>query len=163
MVPRFIGLALLGACATSQAHPLDVRPDTVAVRRLQTRRYETRDEVMVLRAAGALLQDHGFTLDSSEHRLGVLIASKDRMAIEWGDYMLAILSDSPYQHHQRLRASVVTYPVGDKSLAVRVTFQRILWNSAGHESNRESMNDPEYYLEFFRKLSKAILLEAHEL
>ena len=163
MVPRFIGLALLGACATSQAHPLDVRPDTAAVRRLQTRRYETRDELMVLRAAGALLQDHGFTLDSSEHRLGVLIASKDRMAIEWGDYMLAILSDSPYQHHQRLRASVVTYPVGDKSLAVRVTFQRIVWNSAGRESNRESMDDPEYYLEFFRKLSKAILLEAHEL
>ena len=160
---RLFVLALLGACATSQAHPLDVRPETAALRKLQTRRYDTRDEVLVLRAAGALLQDHGFTLDSSEHRLGVLIASKDRPAIEWGDYMLAVLTDSPYQHHQRLRASVVTYPVGEKSVAVRVTFQRIVWNSAGVESKREAMDEPEYYVEFFRKLSSALFLEAHEL
>jgi len=154
---------MLSACTTSQAHPLDVRPDTVARRMQQTRRFETCHEETILRAAGALLQDHGFTLDSSEHRLGVLIASKDRMAVEWGDYLVALFSDSPYQHHQRLRASVVTHPVGDRSVAVRVTFQRIVWNSAGQESRRESMDDPAYYIEFFDKLSRALLLEAQDL
>ena len=66
---------------------------------------------------------------------------------------------------QRLRASVITRPVGDDggSIAVRVTFQRIVWNTQNRVSKAEALKDPEQYQEFFQKLSKAVFLEAHEI
>lgn len=163
-------LALACGCATAPPrHPLDPHPRTVAQRRMQTRRFETTDEILVMQASSALLIDHGFTIDTSEHRLGVLVASKDRKAVETGQVILAIIagalsnSDVPYDHHQKMRASIVIRPVGKKSLAVRATFQRIVWNTHGQISRREALNDPEIYTEFFAKLAKALFLEAHEL
>ncbi|MHC4136817.1 MAG: hypothetical protein ACYS0K_17810 [Planctomycetota bacterium] len=167
---RWMVLAALACgCATTPRHPLDPHPRTVAQRRMQTRRFETTDEILILQASSALLVDHGFTIDTSEDRLGVLVASKDRKAIEAGQVILSIIagalskSDVPYDHHQKMRASIVTRRVGKKSLAVRATFQRIVWNNHGQISKREPLNDPEIYTEFFAKLAKALFLEAHEL
>ena len=55
------------------AEPFAVPPAAAAQRVMQSRRYETRDEVRVLRASGALLMDLGFTIDKSEETLGVLV------------------------------------------------------------------------------------------
>lgn len=155
-------MLLLAACAAPR-HPLDVDPATVAQRRMQTRRFDTADEIRVLRASGALLQDLGFTMDNSDARVGVLVASKDRSAVEVGDVLVSILLRSSWDSKQKLRASIVTRPVGSRSLAVRATFQRLVWNTDGRVTRLEGLNEPEFYVEFFEKLSKALFLEAHEL
>ena len=164
-----LGLLLAACESTSSSHPLSPRTGVVEQRRMQTRRFDTADEVHVLKASGALLQDLGFHVEASEDQLGVLTASKDRSAIVTGEVVFAVIasgllrSDVPYDHHQKLRASIVTHRVGKKSLSVRATFQRVVWNNHGQISKREAINDPEIYREFFNKLSRALFLEAHDL
>lgn len=46
---------------------------------------------------------------------------------------------------------------------VRVTFQRIIYNTAGQITLTEQLNDPELYQQFFDRLSQALFLEAHEI
>lgn len=165
-----LALLLAGCVYATEASsaPFATPPAAAAQRVMQSRRYETRDELQVLRASGALLIDLGFTIDKSEETLGVLVASKNRTAVETGQVVVAVFlsalagADVPYDHHQKLRASVVVRPTGQKSLVVRVTFQRVVWDTHGNVSKREAMNRPEYYQEFFEKLSKALFLEAHE-
>jgi len=162
-------LAIAGCRITmTKPKPPFAIPEAAAAQRvMQTRRFDTRDEARALRASAALLMDLGFTVDCAEDGLGVLVASKDRGAIETGQFITAIIisaltgADVPYDHHQKLRASIVTHRAGEKSIAVRATFQRIVWDTHGVISKREQLNDPEHYQEFFAKLSKALFLEAH--
>ncbi|MCK6458655.1 MAG: hypothetical protein L6Q95_02015 [Planctomycetes bacterium] len=169
---RAAAMALLLAGCTVTAVPPDavfaVPPDAAAKRVRQSRRYDTRDEALVLRASAALLMDLGFISNKSEESLGVLVASKERTAVETGQVIAALVIGAlagtyvPYDDHQRLRASVVTHPSGQKSVVVRVTFQRIVWDTSGQVTKREQLDRPEYYQEFFERLSKALLLEAHD-
>jgi hypothetical protein len=69
-------------------------------------------------------------------------------------------SDAPHDSHQNLRVSVVTRLSGEKSVVVRATFQRVVWNTRGQITRREALNDPEIYQEFFEKLSTSLVLEA---
>jgi hypothetical protein len=71
----------------------------------------------------------------------------------------------PVEKNPKIRASVATRPAGEtaKSTAVRVTFQRIVWNEQNQITRQERLNDPAAYQEFFDKLSKAVFLEAHQL
>ncbi|WP_294488203.1 hypothetical protein [uncultured Mailhella sp.] len=46
---------------------------------------------------------------------------------------------------------------------VRVTFQRIIFDTAGQITRAEQINDPAIYREFYDKLSKSVFLEAHEI
>jgi hypothetical protein len=161
---------LLAGCAgagKAPREPFAVPPAAAAQRVMQSRRYDTRDETQVLKASGALLMDLGFTVDKSDESLGVLVASKDRSAVETGQVALFVFAalfgaNLPYDDRQKLRASVVTHPAQKKSIVVRVTFQRIVWDSGGLVSKREQLNNPEQYQEFFEKLSKALFLEAHD-
>ncbi|MFQ5958645.1 MAG: hypothetical protein ACE5LF_04680 [Alphaproteobacteria bacterium] len=167
-----IALPLLaGGCATKiPDDALKLTEESLELRQLQTRRFDTGDEGMLLSAIAAVLQDLGFTLDESEPDIGVVVASKDRDAVEAGQVALAIFvallgSSMPIDKHQKMRASVVTWPLGDESreTAVRVTFQRLVWNDRGVLWKRQTLDDPQAYQEFFARLSKAIFLEAHSI
>lgn len=163
--------ALLGACATGvPQEALRINEQTFAERRMQTRRFETADEKMMLSAVAGLLQDLGFNLDESETRLGVVVGSKTRDATEAGQVAFAIFAAvfgvyQPIDDRQLLRASVITRPVGENGqhIAVRVTFQRIVWSTDKQVTRAEALKDPAQYQEFFDKLSKAVFLEAHEI
>jgi hypothetical protein len=162
---------LLTGCVSlsTPREPFAIPPAAAAQRLMQSRRFDTRDEAHLLRASSALLKEYGFTVDKSDEGLGVLVASKERSATETGQVIAAIIvgvftgADMPIDDRQRMRASVVTRPVGQRSVVARVTFQRIVWNTHGQISKREQINEPEYYEEFFAKLAKALLLEAHGL
>ena len=125
----------------------------------------------MLSASAQVLQDLGFSLDESETKLGVIVASKDRDATEAaqvvGALLLAVLigASVPWDTNQKIRASLVTRVVNPSQpyTAVRVTFQRIVWNTQGQISKLEELADPEMYQGFFDKLSKAVFLEAHQI
>ena len=164
--------AVLFACVpTIPKEALRLSPESLAQRQIQTRRFDTSDETEILSACAGLLQDLGFNLDESESRLGVIVASKERSAVEAGQVVLSVLAAlltgvaTPVDEVQKMRACVVSKPAGEKkeNTAVRVTFQRIVWDTNGRITKLETLNDPKAYEEFFDKLSKAVFLEAHEI
>lgn len=165
-----IFLFSVGCAAKIPPEALIWNQETLEERQLQTKRFDTNDETMVLQAVAGLLQDLGFNIDESETKLGLIVASKDRDATDGGQVALAIFvallggGATPIDKDQKLRASVVTFPASDEqSMNVRVTFQRIVWNTHGQVSKTEALKDPESYKEFFDKLSKSIFLEAHDI
>lgn len=48
-------------------------------------------------------------------------------------------------------------------VALRVTFQRLIFNTKRQITRRESIKDDKIYHEFFTKLSKSVFLEAHNI
>lgn len=166
-----IGILFTAGCQTIPKDALSLSPESLAQRQMQTRKYETKDEAKILSACAGLLQDLGFSLDESETKLGVITSSKMRSAVNAGQQVgmvfLALLGGGimPTDKEQKMRASVITQPVGEHGeyIAVRVTFQRIVWNTQGRVTVSESLIDPKIYQEFFDKLSKSIFLEAQEI
>jgi hypothetical protein len=149
--------------------PVTLASETLKDRKLQTRRYDTNDETLILQSVIGLLQDLGFIIDETAPELGVVVASKDRDARDGGEIALSIFvlvmtgRATSVNQNQKLRASVVTFPSKNKNeMNVRVTFQRVIWNTSGRVTRSEAMREPKLYQEFFSKLSKAVFLEAHE-
>jgi len=161
----------LYGCASIPKDALTLTQESLKQRQIQTRKYETKDEAKILSACAGLLQDMGFNIDEGETKLGVIVASKMRSAVSAGQQVGAILvallggGVMPTDKEQKMRASIITRPVGENSkhIAVRVTFQRIVWNTTGQITVREGLTDHKIYQEFFDKLSKSIFLEANEI
>lgn len=168
LVPAVV---LFGCAAKIPKEALELTPESLKLRQLQTRRFDSKDEKALLAAGAGVLQDLGFTLDESETKLGVIVASKDRSAVETGQVIGSVILMAltgvpvPWDKNQKIRASLVTKPAGTdvESTLVRVTFQRIVWNTEGRISKTEPLDEPEFYQEFFERLSKAVFLDAHEL
>jgi len=161
-----LALLLAGCASKIPKEALELRPDSLELRGLQTRVFETTDEKSLLTAGAGVLQDLGFGIDESETELGVIVGSKERSARDTGQIIGALAVTAIFRVHvatdkdQRIRASLVTSPHTEDKTALRVTFQRVIWNSDGKVSKTESVEDPEIYQEFFEKLSKAVFLEA---
>ena len=148
---------------------------TVADRQLSQRRYDTRDEVLLLQAGASVLQDLGFQIDQTSPGSGMLLASKDRGAIESGQVagqmLLALLAaasktryDPTYDRDQTIRVSLTTRPAPDqRAILVRVKFQRNVRTNRGTTSQLETIEDARIYQEFFDKLSQATFLQAQDI
>jgi len=164
-------LALMVGCAAKiPPEALQWTSETLKERQLQTRRFDTTDETLILQSVAGLLQDLGFNIDESETKLGIIVGSKDRDATDGGQVAAAVLiallggGAMPVDKNQKLRASVVSSPTSTgNAMNVRVTFQRIVWNTQGQVTKTEPLDDPKFYQEFFEKLSKSVFLEAHEI
>lgn len=160
----------LVACATNvPREALTLSPESLADRQLQTRIFYTNDEMKLLTASAALLQDLGFTIDQSEVKCGVIVCSRHRDVTDTGEVVLSVALAvllgvyRPVDRNQKVMASLVTKPLDDKRIAVRITFQHIVWNTENQITKRERVNEPEIYQEFFSKLSKSVFLTAHEI
>jgi len=171
--PGFLFLLLssvfLAACHSSiPDDALRLDGESLKQRRIQTRYYQTDNETKVLTACAALLQDLGFNIDESEPRLGTITGSKNRSAVSAGQVVGSVIAaffgfNVPWDKSQNMRVCVVTTPVEEKKIIlVRVTFQRIVWNTAGQISKREGLTEPGIYQEFFARLSKSLFLQAQE-
>ena len=170
-------LSIGGCLATIPKKLFVVSDDNLQMRQLQMRQFETTNEVEVLSACAGALQDMGFTLDASETSLGLVVASKNRDAIDAAQVALATTavalaaltgtSSNAFSYidkEQKVRVSVVSKLNAEESRTiVRVTFQRIVWNNIGNISRMETLNKPELYQGFFDRVSKAIFLEEQEI
>jgi hypothetical protein len=186
---------LVAGCATVSDNSMQLSADSLQLRQLQTRRIDGIDEKALLAACVGVLQDLGFNIDESETRLGVIVASKNRSAVDLGDAVGDMVVDSlfeaaldamfdallgdnwddddededediVYDVTQKIRASIVTRPAVDSSgqrledaQILRITLQRLVWDSEGEIAHAESIDDPEIYQKFFDRLSKSIFLE----
>lgn len=179
------GCLFVGGCQTLPDTAMELPPEALKLRQLQTRRVEGIDEKALLAATVGVLQDLGFNIDESETQLGVIVASKKRSAIDSGDIVSsslesllfgmleALLSgdhesegDINFDVTQKIRVSVVTRPALDSSgqprkdaQVIRVTIQRMVWDDEGNLTHAEPIEDPKVYQKFFDRLSKSIFLE----
>ena len=230
-------MAMLAGCGPQiPRDALQLSPESLYSRQIQTRRFDTTDKAAMLSAATGVLQDLGFSIEEAEVPLGVLVGSKKRDASSTsqlaGAFILAALGGGsvPVDSHQVIRVSMVMRESGsagkssvnlpseadlrsiradmeksvaaslrkihsrevseqvarqaaDKALAqlrqdlnsllsvqagsgesvVRVTFQRIIYDTTGGVTRAEQINDPAIYRDFYEKLSKSVFLEAHEI
>lgn len=172
-----VALCLVAAsgCATIPKDALVLAPDSLERRQLQTRRIDGVSEKDLLSAAAGVLQDLGFNIDESETRLGVIVASKDRSAFTAtqlaGAIALAVFGVSTsIDKTQKIRVSLVTRPAlaadgspRPDSQLLRITIQRMVWNTANQITRIESIEEPEIYRAFFERLSKSVFLEVQEI
>ena len=147
---------------------LELSPETIADRQLQTRVFETDNESRLLEASAAVLQDLGFTIDESEVKCGVIVCSRDRNVAELYDVGLSILAslffiDYEYATRQKVLASLITRPLEANRIAVRITFQHLVWDTQKDLIKNERINEPEIYQEFFSKLAKSVFLTGQEI
>lgn len=165
-------LMLIFVTACNQTIPkeaLQLHKESIELRQLQTRSFSTKKEKDLLIAGAGVLQDLGFNIDESETALGVVVGSKDRDAKEAGQIAGAIAMavlfgvNTPVDNNQKIRASLITAPAGKNKTNLRITMQRVVWNTQGQISKTQSIIEPEIYQEFFSKLSKAVFLEANEI
>lgn len=161
-----------------------MKPESQVHKAAQTRYFDTADDIELLSASAAVLQDTGFQVTESVHQLGFLRATKERSARERGQsiarFFIVLFSMGgyvmPIDLHQKIEASIVARPVNEDATRheVRIQFYRIVWkgdgsiNSQHHseyippgEQRMEMIRDPLIYQQFFAKLSKAVFLEAH--
>ncbi len=165
-------VAMLSGCATKiPKGALELSPEDLSKKQLQSRVFETTDEKQILAASAALLQDLGFNLDESCTDLGLVTSSKNRSAVEAGQVagaiVVAILFGVavPIDKEQKIRASLVTRHVGENKerILVRLTLQRVVWNDRNQVSKAETISDPQIYQEFFNKLGQSVFLEAQSI
>jgi hypothetical protein len=159
----------VAACRTGiPKEALMLSPESLQDRQLQTRIFETDNEASLLTAAAAVLQDTGFTIEDSEVESGLIVFSRVRDVTDYREIMqsLALMFIGVYHPHattQKVLASLVTKPLDNKRIAVRITFMHIVWNKDNVIMKKERLNDPEIYEAFFSKLSKSVFLIAHDI
>lgn len=164
-----IALFTLTSCQTIPKDALQLKGPTLEVRQMQSRKFDSKEEKKVLMACGSLLQDLGFNITESDANSGLVVGQKDRSAVEAGQVIAKILiaglggGNMLIDKNQRLKASIVTRPLDSKSISVRVTFQRYVFNEINQMTRAEPLNDPKQYQEFFEKLSKSLFLNAQTL
>ena len=167
-------LLLVTGCQTGiPADALDLKPDSLDRRQLESRRFDGGKEADILSACSGVAQDLGFTIDEAETKLGVMVCSKNREASDTGSRVaMAVLfganAANSMDRSQKIRLCIVVKPVQAKAGAptqyvVRATFQRMVWNSYGQLTRLEGLREPELYQQFFEKLSKSVFLEAHKI
>ena len=161
----------VGKDEVNAADVLKLEPESMAQRQLQTRKYSTTAEEKIRNACISVLQDSGFTVENTDAKLGTILASKQREAVESGQVAGALIIAVifgvaiPIDKNQSMFASIVVSPAASEKNAslVRITFSRLVWNDRGAVSKAERLEDPEVYQTFFTKLSKGLFLEAQSI
>jgi len=162
---------LIGVVGCSHSPPKNaLRADSTVLedRQTQSRKFGTKDEVLLLTAASDVLQDMGYSIKSTEKDLGLVTAFKMADAEEQGEkvasILLSILLLTPVAHdeEQRIWVNFVTTPSTTQTdqYVARVTFQRQVFNSQGFLTRTEVLRHPKLYQKFFQNLSQAIFMEA---
>lgn len=167
-------VAILGGCAGIPPDALEMTPDTLERRQLESRRFAGGKPGDILAACAGVAQDLGYNIDESEPKLGVIVASKQREASSGGArFAMALLAGAnaanSMDRSQTIRVGIVAKPAPGQEnkpggdWVVRATFQRVAVNSYGQVTRLEWLNDPELHQQFFEKLSKAVFLEAQKI
>jgi hypothetical protein len=172
-----IACAVLPACMPGEIpkETLQFAVETPARRSLESRSFETADEAKLLSDGAGVLKELGYTIDTRSDELGFVGATKKGSAYNVAEIaasaataivtQVAGLGGSmpAYSKDQSLRAALVATRAGDGALVLRITLQRVVWDSEEKVAKTELLTDPASYTEFFAKLAKASGLEAHGL
>ncbi|MBK8288181.1 MAG: hypothetical protein IPK95_05675 [Cellvibrionales bacterium] len=75
----FVLSAFLAGCVSIPPDAFKLSQSSLEIRKMQTRKFETKDEVELLSAGAAQLQDMGYLIDETEKMLACLLLPRMRM------------------------------------------------------------------------------------
>ena len=152
---------------------MQLHPQSLQKRQLQSKRFSTLDESNMLIASIEVLQDMGFMINETESKLGMIIAEKNRetdnrtQRIALVTLKILAGAEKPLRGVESshvIRAALVTTPdKSKKNTTVRINFQRQVFDMEGNLVKSDAVHEDDLYIGFFAKLSKSVFLEAHEI
>ena len=161
-------IVVLGSCVQIPKDALRLSPSSLEDRQLQSRVYEDVSEAQILSAGVGIIQDLGAKITETETDLGLIVGEKMRDATDPGQIVgaifLALLGSSvAIDKQQKIEFSLVTTPASSqrdsRRWLVRLTIQRIVWNTQNQVSRIEAVKVLEMFQGFFEKLDKSLFLE----
>lgn len=123
---------LTGCFASNSTHVIGSNQSQVEMRNYQSRKFDTNDKKLVMRAVVSTMQDLGFIINQVDYNIGTV-------------------SGSSFTNMSTL--TITVRDINSKQLIVRAIAQH----------NRNLIQDPKAYSNFFESLSKSLFLEAHEI
>lgn len=166
----------LTACQNPNATAMKIGampPNAAAVREAETRQVDATDQVVLLSDITQVLQDLGFTISESSSDLGVVTGMKQRDAEENGQIagqiamtvafaLIGAYYVPSWDKEQKINVTTTVAPgSGPGEFAIRVSFDRYLWNNHGLLWKTELIQDPTIYQEFFSRLNHGRAVAAH--
>ena len=152
ILPLAIATAPLTGCQTPAPSLGFAAPVSAAqMRQMDSRVFDTNDEILVLNAIVALLQDLGYKVGDTDVKSGLVTAIKGAENIT-------------QSYGATIRVTVTTTPMaGDGGIKVRTTFQDVVQTRDPRYTYARSTIGPETYRQFYDRLSQSLFLEAQEL
>ncbi len=156
----------LVGCQTIPKDAFKLTESNLEMRQMQSRLFETKDEVELISSSISVLQDLGYNIENTEKEVGLVTASKMADATNAGQIagaiLLSALAGTPvhYDDKKRINVSIVTIPdKKGRGYYARATFQTVVWSTQGVVTRVETISNPELYNDFFDKLHKSVFLE----
>jgi PBP1b-binding outer membrane lipoprotein LpoB len=152
------GCLILWGCASGGVSP---EQSQLQIREFQTRSYDTKDTLMVMKALLNVLQDEQFIVKNADKDLGLLTAAKE---IDVANNTEAFFSsfflgtDARFKKNSIIECSGNVTEFGEKT-RVRINFQAKTLNNKGEVMTVKQIEDPKYYQDFFSKVDKGIFIE----
>ncbi len=155
----FCVLLLISACAASTPPP--PKKTQLQIREFQTKVFEVDDQLMVMKAMINVLQDDGYIVENANVDLGLITASKETDVEDGWSKFFAQLGEGDQARWSKnliIESSSNISQLGDR-VKVRINFRgKVLDNQAGIV-DVYSVEDENFYQDFFIKVDKAIYLQ----
>ncbi len=153
----FLLVLFVSGCVTTQPN---MQKSQLQIREFQTRKYDTDDFKMVMKAVMHTLQDDYFIVKQANVDLGLLTAQKELDVENKGEAFFAVLfagQNARYKKNSIIESSANISEFGDQT-RVRVNFQTKVMDNKGSVMDVHQVEEAEFYQNFFAKVDKAVFL-----
>jgi hypothetical protein len=135
------------------------------IREFQTRTFDTKDTKLVMKALLNVLQDDGYSIKSADANLGFLSAVKET-DLGGGPPIFTWGTKTPdaarWRKIKMVEATGNVSEFGNQT-RVRVSFQSKVLDNMGAVMEVQTIDDGQFYQDFFIKVDKGLFLQKEKL
>ena len=169
LIPIFLLFFVLGC-----SHKPIVVPTSksqLELRNMQSKKIDNENIELISKAVIQVLQDSEFTIESADAKLGFFKAIKkldggrEKYKFAWYDiyYPIAVYKASTLGRMVQEINATISFRSVEKHSIVRASFSMDLIDDDGKLEERRTIEEAEFYQEFFSKLDKGLFLEKNNL
>lgn len=153
------------ACVTA-TRPPPTQLSQVQTRQLQTRQYQNITVLDAMKAVSAVLQDEGYTIDSSNTELGLITGSREISDVDTGTrdaqlFWVGIAKD--YRSARKWKATTNIQEIGKNVIRIRISLLEQELNEGGGVIYSQPVVEGKIYQTIFSKMDKSVFLQKNKL